>query len=161
MLENQKINFPTRQELKSIRDNKVTKKETYREWNGLNYKSTGCMAVDMVIQCTDFYRKQSRPLKSITLSNSYYEDFDDYMRVNHMKGKEYEEQRDGDYDARPYTIDGVPIKRAGILLIKDMKCEFFPTFQEGLLMPRHIKAEGKINIDLPKTSDTFEIQKIN
>lgn len=160
--------FPDRKSL----NNKpiITRGSNKKEWNGKDYDSTGNISVDMVMQAIDFYRIRAmqggKPLKRIILSNAHYDRLDDYMRLTYLsKEKEYEELCDENNENRKWTVDGVPIDRAGWMYVKHMDFEFYPTFADALNEARNtdIKentftdlASGKLN-DLPKTTDTFNV----
>lgn len=134
--------FPDR---KNINKPLILKGGNYRDWNGENYISSNCYAVDLVMRSVDFYRNRAlqggKPLKRIILSNANYDKFDDHMRLNHMKGKkEYEELCDESNENRKYQVDGVPIDRAGLLNVKQIEFEFYPTMAEALAQPREVQA---------------------
>lgn len=98
-------------------------------FNHADYKSTGNLSVDMVIECIAFYRKCNRPVRTIYLSKYHYDKFDDYFRSNHL-GEEHMEALDK--GTTEYTIDSVLIKRSelaylGVKTLTDpMVVDFWP-----------------------------------
>jgi len=97
----------------------INKKSRY--FNTSDYKATGCLAVDMVLECAGFYRKANRPLKKIILSKFNYDKFDEYFKKNYTGGTENENGY--------YTIDGIEVVRAETALTEQLRVEFWPTIR--------------------------------
>ena len=117
----------------------IHKDSKTREWNGKNYESTGCMSLDMVVNCVNFYRERQRPLKSITLSNAHYDRIDDFCRKNFITD---EELKDETNETRRFMLDGVNIERAGMLYVDELKVEFFP-----IVRPEEALFENRAKVD--------------
>lgn len=101
--------------------NKPAKQAPY-DWS--KYDRTYNNAIDLVAQCVGYHRQSMKPLRSITLKESYYHLFKKGLEVlMKQQGAKFEEQS-------KMTFDGVEIKCGSVYQFESIICEYYSTVEQ-------------------------------